>query len=148
DMVIDNVRFELSATKPIFTDGLSPEWGHPGFGLWQDGGQVINIQVVNNDPVKGDAVEVTFLDAGMGTFFIQGPAQDLSAFAGGNVVFDLKVVSNEGNTSGFLVKADCGYPCAGAEVPVALPGDNEWHTISVPVASIAAQSGFDITNVD
>jgi beta-glucanase (GH16 family) len=132
----------------IFVGGLSPEWSTPGFGVWQDGGQAINIDATVNDPDKGTVMEVTFTSVGLGTFFIQDSTpKDLSAFTGGNLVFDLKVVSSSGNTDGFLVKADCGYPCTGAEVPVALPGDNNWHTITVPIASIN-QGGFDITKVD
>src|SRR5690606_1336261 len=99
--------------------------------------------------LKGTVIEVNFTPIGTGTFYIQDNGfKDLSAFADGNLVFDLKVVSNNGNTSGFLVKADCGYPCVGAEVPVPLPGDDEWHAITVPIASIAAEPGFNVANVN
>lgn len=131
----------------IFVGGLSADWGNPGFGVWQADGQVITIDATVNDPDKGTVTQVAFTSTGMGTFYIQGGSKDLSAFTTGNLVFDLKVVSNTGNTSGFLVKADCGYPCVGAEVPVALPGDNAWHTITVPIADIN-KGGFDITKVN
>jgi beta-glucanase (GH16 family) len=139
----------ITEDMDIFVGGLAAEWGNPGFGVWQDGGQSIVIDATVADPDKGTVIEVAFTPVGMGTFFIQSTGfKDLSAFATGNLVFDLKVVSNTGNTGGFLVKADCGYPCVGAEVPVALPGDNDWHTITVPIASIAAQPGFNIANVN
>lgn len=132
----------------VFVNGLDAAWGNLRFDVWQADGQSIAITEVTDDPVKGNAIEVAFTPIGMGTFYIQGAAKDLTAFAAGNLVFDLKVVSNTGNTDGFLVKADCGYPCVGAEVAVALPADNDWHTISVPIASIAAQSGFNLAGVN
>lgn len=139
----------ITEDMDIFVGGLASEWGNPGFGVWQEGGQVITIDATVEDPVKGTVIEVNFTPIGTGTFYIQDNGfKDLSAFADGNLVFDLKVVSNNGNTSGFLVKADCGYPCVGAEVPVPLPGDDEWHTITVPIASIAAEPGFNIANVN
>ena len=151
---VDNIRLvvkedeaEPTEDMDIFVGGLSADWGNPGFNVWRDGGQVITIDATVNDADKGTVTQVAFTATGMGTFYIQGPAKNLTAFADGNLVFDLKVVSNTGNTSGFLVKADCGYPCAGAEVPVALPSDNNWHTITVPIADIN-KGGFDITKVD
>jgi hypothetical protein len=151
---VDNIRLVVKEEEPeatedmdIYVGGLDADWGNPGFGVWQDGGQVITIDATVNDPDKGTVTQVAFTATGMGTFYIQGAAKDLTAFADGNLVFDLKVVSNTGNTSGFLVKADCGYPCAGAEVPVALPSDNNWHTITVPIADIN-KGGFDITKVN
>ncbi|WP_049721291.1 glycoside hydrolase family 16 protein [Gilvimarinus polysaccharolyticus] len=132
----------------IFVNALPAEWSSPGFGVWQDGGQVITLDATIVDPDKGTVIGVEFTDTGLGTFYIQdSTAKDLSAFASGNLVFDLKVVSNNGNTQGFLAKADCGYPCVGTEVPVPLPADNEWHTITIPIADIN-QGGFDIENVD
>lgn len=137
----------ITEDMDIFVGGLDAAWTNPGFDVWQDGGQVITIDATVNDPDKGTVTQVAFTSTGMGTFYIQGGSKDLSAFTTGKLVFDLKVVSNTGNTSGFLVKADCVYPCVGAEVPVALPGDNNWHTITVPIADIN-KGGFDITKVN
>ncbi|MGD8175256.1 family 16 glycosylhydrolase [Marinimicrobium sp. ARAG 43.8] len=133
----------------IFDGDLSPAWGDPGLGVWEDGGQDISIDVVSDVDMDGSVIELTFTPVGLGTFYIQSNTpKDLSAFSGGNLVFDLKVISNNGNTDGFLVKADCGHPCVGAEIPVSLPADNDWHDITVPIASIAAQPGFNIGSVD
>jgi len=137
----------ITEDMDVFVGGLDADWTNPGFGVWQADGQVITIDATVNDADKGTVTQVAFTPVGMGTFYIQGTAKDLTAFTGGNLVFDLKVVSNTGNTSGFLVKADCGYPCVGAEVPVALPGDNNWHTVTVPIADIN-KGGFDITKVN
>lgn len=138
----------ITEDMDIFVGGLDADWTNPGFGVWQADGQVITIDATVNDSDKGVVTQVAFTSTGMGTFYIQGGSKDLSAFSTGNLVFDLKVVSNTGNTSGFLVKADCGYPCVGEEIPVPLLGDNNWHTITVPIASIAAKAGFDIAKVN
>ncbi|WP_339617725.1 family 16 glycosylhydrolase [uncultured Gilvimarinus sp.] len=139
---------EITEDMDIFVDNLAADWSNPGFEVYQQGGQVITIDATATDPDKGTVIEVEFTDTGFGTFYIRdSSAKDLSAFTSGNLVFDLKVVSNTGNTNGFVVKADCGYPCVGTEVSVPLPADNEWHPISVPISDIN-QGGFDITKVD
>ncbi|WP_339898530.1 family 16 glycosylhydrolase [uncultured Gilvimarinus sp.] len=130
----------------VFVGGLSADWGNPGFGVWQANGQVINLDATITDPDKGTVLQAEFTQNNMGTFYIQDTAaKDLSAFAGGNLVFDLKVVSNNaGNTSGFLVKVEGG--ASSNEVPVAMPADNDWHTVSVPFADLA-NAGLDLEKV-
>lgn len=133
----------------IFVGELSPEWGDPGFGVYQEGAQNITIDATATDPEKGAVIEVEFLSAGdVGLFFIQDNApKDLSAFAAGNLVFDLKVVTNSNNTDGFMVKADCVHPCSSLEVGIPLPSDNNWHTVTIPVADLN-HDGFNIENVN
>src|SRR5690606_34998886 len=133
----------------IFVGGLAPAWGNPGFGVYQDAPQAITIDATVSDPDKGTVIEVEFLAAGnVGLFYIQDATpKDLSAFATGNLVFDLKVLTNDNNTDGFLVKADCVHPCSSLEVAVPLPVDNDWHTITVPVANLN-HAGFNIANVN
>jgi hypothetical protein len=128
----------------IFMGELAAEWSNPGIAVYQEGGQNIIITTVVDDDL-GNVLQFEF-GTGFGTMYIQSTeAKNLSAFADGELIFDLKLVAAGNNTSGFRVKADCGYPCGSVELPVALPTDNEWHTITVPIASL---SGLNLTNVD
>ncbi|MCP8899945.1 family 16 glycosylhydrolase [Gilvimarinus xylanilyticus] len=132
----------------VFVNGLAADWGNPGFGVWQAEGQIINLDATVTDADKGTVLQAEFTQNNMGTFYIQdAAAKDLSAFANGNLVFDLKVVSNSGNSDGFLVKVESTGGNSSNEVPVPLPAGNDWTTISVPFTELA-NGAFDLEKVN
>ncbi len=132
----------------IYVGGLADDWSNPGWGIWQQQGQNI-IRTMVEDSEKGIVPQYEFQPVGEGIMYIQSVTpQDLSAFSGGAVKFDLKVINAGSNTSGFRVKADCVFPCTSNEIEVPMPPDGEWHAISVPISVMTAGSGFNITNVN
>lgn len=133
----------------VFVDGALGElWTDPGVATYTEGGQTITTGTVADDE-RGDVLQVRYGTEGFGTMYVQSTtAQNLEAFAAGNLVFDLKVMRADGNTDGFLVKSDCGYPCSSNELSVPLPEGEGWHTITVPIQDLMEGSGFNINNVD
>ncbi len=146
---LDGTAPEGTEAVDVFVDGaLTDTWSDPGVDFYVQDGQSITSALVN-DGDRGDVLEVTFGTSGFGTMFIQSSdPQDLSAYAGGNLVFDLKVVDAGNNSDGFLVKADCIYPCTSNELPVPLQNDGEWHTVSVSIADLTSGSGFIMSRVN
>lgn len=146
---LDGTAPEGTAAVNVFVDGaLDDLWTDPGIDAYTEGGQTVTSGVVADDE-RGDVLQVRFGTEGFGTMYIQSStAQELSAYAAGNLVFDLKVMRADNNTDGFLVKADCGYPCASNELSVELPATGEWTTITVPVSDLTAGTAFEINNVD
>ena len=58
-------------------------------------------------------------------------------------MFDIKSVAGDSN---FVIKVDCVYPCASAELTLGSRGATDWETVTVPVSQLTG-SGLDITNV-
>ncbi|WP_157960453.1 glycoside hydrolase family 16 protein [Marinimicrobium alkaliphilum] len=129
----------------IFVDGaLVAPWDNPGVGRYEEAGQVIDWGIVS-DSELGDVLQFSF-GSGFGTIYLQSEtAQNLSSYQGGSLQFDLKVVDLGNNTEGFLVKADCIYPCGSVEIPVDAPPVGEWETISIPISAL---SGLQLQRVD
>ena len=146
---LDGTAPEGTEAVDVFVDGsLDALWTDPGVDFYVEGGQSITSTTVS-DGDRGDVLEIAFGASGFGTMYIQSTdPQDLSAYAGGNLVFDLKVVDAGNNTDGFLVKADCIYPCTSNELSVPLQNDGEWHTVSVSIADLTSGSGFIISRVN
>ncbi len=141
----------ITENMDVFVGDLAPNWGNPGFGVWQSGGPGIVIDVVGDPDQTGNVIEFTYNLSGgdIGLAFIQdAQPKDLSAFSSGQLVFDLKVISQGNNTDGFTVKADCIHPCQSAELSVPLPGDGDWHPISIDIADFFPGTGFDLSQVD
>ncbi len=150
------------ASQPfaVFDDAADAAWDiglagteSPGFASITDGtvGAVVNWSVVAAaDTNRGQVLEATIGGAApeFGLFFIQssGPT-DLSAFAGGSVVFDINVTDYGTNTNGMIMKIDCGFPCTSGDTPIGVVGDGAWETVSIPVAQLVG-TGLDLTTVN
>ena len=97
------------------------------------------------DSSRGDVLQITHAASGIftGLYFPSSAPRNLSAAASGNIVFDIKSISGDSN---FVVKVDCVYPCASAELQLGSRGATDWETVTVPVSQLTG-SGLDITNV-
>lgn len=141
----DTVPDGFSASLDVLVDGeLGDGYGVDFF--TQDGQEITQTRV--DDPDQGSVLEFAFTPDGIGTMFIQSGARDLSEFATGELRFKFKVVDPGENTGGFLVKADCIFPCSSNEIAVPMPDNSDWQTVSVPMSELTGGSGFDFSRVD
>ena len=61
---------------------------------------------------------------------------DASAYAGGNIVFDVKILSGD---SGLSMKIDCIYPCSSGNYSLSTVDSADWQTLTVPVNTLVGQ---------
>ena len=61
---------------------------------------------------------------------------DASAYAGGNIVFDVKIVSGD---TGLSMKIDCIYPCSSGNYSLSTADTADWQTLTVPVNTLVGQ---------
>lgn len=124
--------YDVAATEDCRNDGgagcPSIDWS------WQD------------DIDRGSVLEVSHASSGaFALMYIKSSGGvDLSAYAGGALEFDIKVVSGDPSIT---MKIDCGYPCTSGDQLLGEIGQNGWEAIRVPLAQLST-AGFDIKNVD
>ncbi|MDH3401477.1 MAG: putative glycoside hydrolase, partial [Chromatiales bacterium] len=106
--------------------------------------------IADEDVSHGQVIDITFKDSGVfGVWFIgsSGPV-DMTGYADGNLIFDIKVVNPGTNTTGFTMKVDCGYPCTSGDQPIGLVGTGGvWETVTVPVSQLTA-GGLNLGTVN
>jgi beta-glucanase (GH16 family) len=140
----------------VFIDAVDPTWSN-GIGAWDtaagvdyfDGmsGNHISWELIDSGEAGHDTViEATFAaDGANGVLFIQSAAGvDLSSFAAGKLVFDLKLEA--GATHGITFKVDCFDPCSSGEQTLMGLVPGEWQTHDIPVSSLAPP--LDLTRVN
>ena len=90
------------------------------------------------DIERNDVLEVTHSSAGMkaGIFIASNLGKNLSNFQGGNVLFDIKVVSGDSNIT---MKIDCGWPCSSGEQNLGSKGSSGWETVTIPVNTLVSK---------
>ena len=87
-------------------------------------------------PRAADQVlEITHGAQFAGLFFESSQGRDLSSFAPGFLAFDIKVVEEGENYGGFVMKADCFFPCSSGDQEIGNVGLDGWETVKVPVAT-------------
>jgi beta-glucanase (GH16 family) len=99
-----------------------------------------------NDSQRGSVLQVSHSSSGnlAGLFIASNSAQNLSSYAGGNIIFDIKVVSGNSNIT---MKIDCVYPCTSGDQSLGSKGTSGWETVTVSVDSLVS-SGLNLSNVD
>ena len=71
----------------------------------------------------------------------------MSDFAPGYLSFDIKVIQEGQNYAGFVMKADCFFPCSSGDQAVGNVGLDGWETVRVPVTQLAA-GGLNLFRVN
>jgi len=142
----------------IFSDGaVDPFWdsginGYDSSIDWQecnnDGGQAcpnIDWQIVSDD-YRGDVLMVSHTgnQVSTGLYIGASSVQDLSAYAGGYFIYDIKIVA-AGDNSLVSSRVICWYPCTSGSMGVGtLEGD--WKTEKIPV-DFLVETGLDLSAV-
>jgi endoglucanase Acf2 len=142
----------------VFVDGaVDPAWDRGmnafdeaiGFGECNNDGGAgcpsISWEIVA-DGERGDVLQISHTAAGnlAGLFIAANVPLDVSGFANGNVVFDVKVISGDSNIT---MKLDCVYPCTSGDQNLGSRGAAGWETVEIPFATLVA-GGLDLTNVN
>ncbi len=145
----DLLVFANGAVDPIWDRGINAFDAAIGFGECNnDGGAAcpsIGWQLVA-DSQRGDVLQVTHTAAGdlAGVFIAANTPIDVSAFSGGSVVFDVKVISGDSNIT---MKLDCVFPCTSGDQALGSKGASGWETVEVPFATLVS-GGLDLANVN
>jgi len=177
DVFLDNIRVEVvcknvgacSATpkiKPVdtlsvYTDEVGSLWD-AGIGGFDDatgfsscfdgascGGIVSWEEVTATDPARGQVIQFTHAvgDNFAGEFIQSTVPRNLSAFDNGTLSFDIQVIEAGNNTSGFVMKVDCVFPCTSGDKPIGVVGASGWETVTIPISELIA-TGLDTSNVN
>ncbi|GLX77836.1 hypothetical protein tinsulaeT_11760 [Thalassotalea insulae] len=154
-----SIEIESEQLEVLMDDVNTNVWDK-GVGAWDtvsntdyfDGSSSnhINWQLVDSDDsTRGKVLEVSFSDSDAnGVLYIQSSQSlDMSAFASGELAFDIKVTDYADNTSGMVFKVDCVYPCSSGDQSLGKVGDGVWEHVSISVADLIT-SGLDITSVN
>ena len=145
----DLLVFTNGAVDAAWDRGINAFDAAIGYGeCSNDGGAAcpsIDWQIVN-DNERGDVLEISHSAAGdlAGVFIAANIPLDVSGFANGSVVFDIRVISGDSNIT---MKLDCVYPCTSGDRPLGSRGAAGWETVEVPFATLAA-GGLNLANVN
>ncbi|NIB42631.1 glycoside hydrolase family 16 protein [Pseudomaricurvus alkylphenolicus] len=143
----------------VYTDTVGDIWSN-GIGGWDTtagtdyfdgaaGNHVGWSQQDSGEEGHGQIIDVEFrADGANGVFYIQSPAGvNLGEFAQGNLIFDVRVLDYGSNTSGLVMKVDCGFPCTSGDQPIGRPVESVWHTMTIPVSQLV-NGGLDLSKVN
>jgi endoglucanase Acf2 len=99
-----------------------------------------------SDVDRGDVLQITHTATGdlAGVFISASSGIDVSGFAGGSVVFDIKVISGD---SDITMKLDCIFPCTSGDQALGSRGSSGWETVEVSFATLVS-GGLDLSNVN
>ncbi|GLP96463.1 family 16 glycosylhydrolase [Paraferrimonas sedimenticola] len=144
----------------VFDDMVNSEVWTRGIGAWDTGAgfdyfegdstnHVTWSMVDSGDPEHGTVLEVKMSENGSdGLLYIQSQQPvDLSAFANGELRFDLKVLDYAGTSSGMAFKVDCVFPCSTNDIELGVVADGVWQSFSVPVTDLVGR-GLNLAGVN
>jgi hypothetical protein len=91
----------------------------------------------NSNPEFNGTVRLRSIDAA---------GVDMSAYATGKLVFDIKVITSSDDNGDIEMALDCGWPCTNTERIIKVPALNQWTTIELSVADLI-RDGLDIKHL-
>jgi beta-glucanase (GH16 family) len=145
----------ISTSIAIYTDGINTADWNMGYQEFSTAGD----HIIQSDVDLGGgnrALELLYAADGQnGVAWIQSaPPKNLSAFAGGKLVFDVRVLEWGANSSGLFIKMECsGGVCSTGDYSIgnsASLGTGNWNTIEIDIANLLANGGsnLDLSRVD
>lgn len=119
-----------------------------------DAGKAVRFGIVqSNDPGRDKVLDIQYLDApeyyGAAQILApesQGNGFDMSEYAHGKVVFDMKVISHGTKGSALEFTIECTWPCASTPKFIKADVLNEWKTYEFSVAEMI-ERGLDIQHL-
>lgn len=143
----------------VFDDEVNGNLWTNGIGAWDDvagsdyfdgaTSNHVTWSLVDTGDDHGTVIEANFGTNGAnGVLFIQsGQPVDLTEYAGGNLIFDIKVMDYADTTSGMTFKVDCIFPCSTGDQSLGVVGNGEWETITVSVDELVGK-GLNLASVN
>lgn len=101
--------------------------------------QVLDIQYNGNSFQYGGVVRMFNLES-------DPEGVDMSEYATGKLVFDVRVISRGDQNSNLEVIIECGWPCNSHEHVIAVSQLNQWQSFEISVKDLIAE-GLDIKHV-
>jgi len=145
----DLIVFNNGSVAAIWDRGINAFDEAIGWGECNNDGGAgcpsISWQVVTDND-RGDVLEVSHTGAGKsaGVFIAINGIVDLSDYAEGSIIFDVKVISGD---SKITMKLDCIYPCTSGEQALGSKGASGWETVEIPLATLVT-GGLDLSKVN
>jgi len=147
----DLIVFKAGVVDPLWDEGLGAYDAGISYDTCKNdsGASCPNISwSMAADADRGNVLQITHSSAGKDAgFFIQtsdSTTVDASAYAGGNIVFDILVISGDSN---FSIKIDCVFPCTSGLYSLGSKGASGWETVTVPVNNLVG-GGLDLSKVN
>lgn len=102
--------------------------------------------LVVSDAERGDVLQISHAaGAQLGFVIVQtSTPYDLSAYAGGTIEFDVKIISGDNKLT---MKSECTFPCTSGDFGLGAVEGSDWVALSVNVNELADQ-GLDLSAVD
>ena len=113
-----------------------------------DGGEScpnIAWQLVQDDD-RGIVLEIEHSSEGQQAifYFKASMGRDLSRYAGGQLIFDIKTISGDSN---YTMKLDCIYPCTSSDQNLGVQGNNGWETVTIEIDDLVAD-GLSLATIN
>ncbi|MDF2178877.1 family 16 glycosylhydrolase [Aliiglaciecola sp. CAU 1673] len=138
----------VDAELALYEDSTAPHWS-----LWDCCGNASLEQITDNDPTRGQVVEVNFFGPAPTVSGLQSSVvHDVSPISGGTLEFDLKLVSPPNDAGAqMLIKVEAeGGAHAQFPLSASLEGQapvvGQWQHYSFSIDTLAA-AGLDLTKV-
>lgn len=117
-------------------------------------GNAVSFSIVTtSDPAHNQVLDMQFINQFEYTAVVRMlvpdnmlSGRDMSDYATGSLIFDLKVINAGTEGADVEFNLDCVYPCASTHILVKSYTLNQWQTIEVPVQELVDR-GLDLTKV-
>ncbi|WP_018277478.1 hypothetical protein WKI13_01210 [Teredinibacter turnerae] len=149
----------------IFVDCVNPQWR--AISSWEtrydnssqhintsgDNQDLVRWEVIETrDPSRGAVIDVRYSDVpanGRLRFHTArlGDSADMSAYAGGSVQFDIRMLDWGRPRPGMVVNFSCQQPCTTGVVPLTLQPGKRWQKQRIAVDHLVGL-GLDLSHVD
>lgn len=147
----------------VFIDDVCTDWSEPkvfqqlkaDYNMFEEiplgeEGLLATVRMIDSgDPAHNTVLDIQYNDNSeynaMPRIYAANNA-DMSRFAGGELVFDLKVLDLGSSSGGLDLVIECGYPCKHTDYRVNIDTLNQWNTYRIPVNDLIID-GLDIFNV-
>ena len=140
--------FANGEVDPIWDDGMNAADSEIDWSSCNNGGNDcpnISWEIVQ-DSKRGGVVQIEHSSANKQAifYFKASSGQDLSGYAGGELIFDIKTITGDSNYS---IKVDCIHPCSSGDQSMGLRGNSGWETVIIKVDTLV-DAGLSLATVD